>query len=252
MNILIIVILLFLGAAWGSFLNVVAYRKSVKKSFLSGRSYCPHCKKTLHWYDMIPILSWLILRGKCRFCRKRISIQYLLAEIATAILFVLGGLFIVDFSSLIIYFSALSFFVILFIYDAICYLVPDSIVIPAIILIFGLNIILGEQSVFSYLFGALIGGAWFFAQFALSAGKWVGGGDIRLGILMGALVGFPLIFLSLGIAYISGSALALALIALRKKTLKSRLPFATILLPSALAAWLWGEAIWRWYLSLIQ
>ena len=200
---------------------------------------------------MIPILSWLILRGKCRFCKSRISIQYLLAEIMTGILFIIGGLFIVDFSSLIIYFVVLSFFVVLFIYDAICYLIPDSIVIPAIIIIFALNLILGQQSAFSYLFGALIGGAWFFAQFAISSGKWVGAGDIRLGILMGALVGHPLIFLSLGIAYVAGSAVALMLMAFGKKTLKSRLPFATILLPSALATWLWGEAIWRWYISLI-
>lgn len=251
MHILFIVFLLFLGASWGSFLNVIAWRASKKKSFLRGRSKCAHCGQVLHWYDMVPIFSWLILRGKCRFCNKRISMQYLLVEIATGLLFVLGGLLIVDILEIILYIIVVSFFVVLFIYDAIKYIVPDRIVIPAIIAVIAINYFVSKDAR-AILLGAIAGALWFLIQFVLSRGKWVGGGDIRIGILMGSLVGYPLIWLALGIAYVAGSILALILIATGQKTLKSRLPFATLLLPSAFIVWLFGEQIWQWYIGFIM
>jgi len=250
MYILIIVFLLFIGASWGSFLNVIAYRTSRKESFLKGRSKCAHCKQVLNWYDMVPILSWFILRGKCRFCSKPISAQYLLVEIFTGLLFVLGGLFIVDLSQIILYIAVVSFFVVLFLYDAIAFIVPDRIVIPAIIIIFALNLFV-SRDIISILLGGFAGGLWFLIQFVVSKGRWVGGGDIRIGILMGFLVGYPLIWLSLGIAYVGGSVVAVILIILGRKTFKSRLPFATLLLPAAFITWIWGEYIWQWYMGLI-
>ena len=204
MHIFIIVLLIFLGASWGSFLNVIAYRTSKKESFLKGRSKCVHCHNVLYWYDMIPIFSWIFLRGKCRFCAKSISTRYLLVEIFTGLLFVFGGLLIVDLVEIALYIAVVSFFVVLFIYDAIAFIVPDRIVVPAIIIIFALNLFVA-QDIASILLGGLVGGLWFLIQFILSKGRWVGGGDIRIGILMGFLVGYPLIWLSLGIAYIAGS-----------------------------------------------
>ena len=251
MHIILIVFLLFLGASWGSFLNVIAYRMSVKKTFISGRSYCTHCKKSLHWYDMIPIISFLALRGKCRFCAQRISAQYLLAEIGVGLLFVLGGMLIVDMLNISLYIIVVSFFTVLFIYDAIAYLVPDRVAIHGIIIIGLLNFFILRDAK-SIIFGGIIGGAWFLIQFILSKGKWVGGGDIRIGILLGVLVGYPLIWLALGISYVGGSLIALVLIILRMKTLKSRLPFATLLLPSGFIIWLWGSQIWQWYVGLIS
>ncbi len=250
MHIILIVVLLLLGASWGSFLNVVAYRLPRGRSFLSGRSNCVHCKKILHWYDMIPLVSWFVLRGKCRMCRHKLSKQYFIAEIAAGLLFVLGGLMLFETLHLVLYIVVVSFFVILFIYDIRAYIIPDIISIPAIILVVIINYLL-TKDIFSIAFGGILGGLWFLIQFILSRGRWVGGGDIRLGVLIGVLLGYPFIFLGLGIAYVSGSIIAILLIALKKKTMKSRLPFATLLLPSAFVAWLWGAYIWEWYVGVI-
>lgn len=251
MHIFIIIILFMLGACFGSFLNVVALRSISKRSFLLGRSECPNCKRTLLWHDLVPVLSWLFLRGRCRFCRKGISIQYLLVETITGIVFVFGSIMIVDIGELILYLVFTSFFIVLFICDAVSYEVPDKIVIPGIILVFIINSLVSKNP-FLVLIGACVGGSWFLVQFILSRGRWVGGGDIRIGALIGALLGFRLIWVSLGLAYISGSILAVILMVFGKKTFKSKLPFATLLLPSAFVAWFYGERLLDWYFNLIS
>ncbi|MBI1961427.1 MAG: prepilin peptidase [Parcubacteria group bacterium] len=243
-------ILFVLGAAWGSFLNVVACRLQAGQQFLEGRSVCARCRRKLHWHDLVPVVSFLALWGKCRFCKKRISAQYLLSELGTGALFVLGAGMVFSPLSSLLYLAVVSFFVVLFVYDLRTYVIPDKIVIPGIIVIGALNALAAGPAV-PLLLGALLGGLWFLAQFLVSRGRWVGGGDIRLGVLMGALLGYPMVFLGLGIAYVGGSIIALVLIAARLTTFKSRLPFATLLLPAAFAAWLWGEAIWAWYRTII-
>ena len=211
---------------------------------------CAHCGRKLHWHDLVPVASFLALRGRCRFCKKRISAQYLLSELGTGALFVLGSGAVFSPLSSLLYLAVVSFFVVLFVYDLRTYVIPDKIVIPGIIVIGGLNA-LSAGSAVSLLLGAFFGGLWFLAQFLVSRGRWVGGGDIRLGALMGALLGYPMVFLGLGIAYVGGSIIALVLIAARLTTLKSRLPFATLLLPATFAAWREGEAIWAWYRTII-
>lgn len=250
MNIPFIILLLLLGASWGSFLNVVAYRLPKKKTFLKGRSKCPYCEKVINWYDMIPVLSWLLLRGKCRFCKHKLSLQYFIAEIASGALFLLGGFLISDWIHLFLYIVVISFFIILFIYDMRAYIIPDIVSIPAIVIIFILNYIF-TRDIISIFLGALIGGLWFLIQFVVSKGRWVGGGDVRLGVLMGVLLGYPFIFLGLSLAYVGGSIVAIFLMLLKKKSMKSRLPFATLLLPATFVAWLWGDIIWNWYMRLI-
>lgn len=234
------------GASIGSFLNVVICRLQKRESFIHGRSHCPHCRAKLHWHDLLPIVSFMCLGGKCRYCRKTISWRYLFIEITTGALFVLGSLSVADNWQLLIYLVAVSFFTVLFVYDSETYIVPDSVSLPAIAIIFLLNLFSGANLV-SLVLGAIIGGGWFLAQFVLSRGRWVGGGDIRLGLLIGVLVGWPMIGLSLMIAYVGGSIIAVALVLLRRAKFGSRLPFATFLLPAALATWLWGRQIWAVY-----
>ena len=245
-----IIILLFLGGAWGSFINVVSYRLARKRSFVTGRSSCPNCGRILRALDLIPIISWLILKGRCRSCHKAISFQYWAIEVAMGAFFVYGGLHVLGTINQILYLAVVSFFAVLFVHDLRTYIVPDKIVIPAIAIIFILNVVSGSSWV-SLLAGAFIGVMWFLIQFLASQGKWVGGGDIRLGALLGVLLGYPFIFLGLGAAYLGGSMVALVLIALRLKTLKSKIPFATMLLPAAFVIWVWGAQIWQWYVNLI-
>ncbi len=241
-------ILLFVfGAAIGSFLNVVICRLQTRESFIHGRSHCPHCRAKLHWHDLIPLVSFMCLGGKCRYCRKTISWRYLFIEIITGALFVLGGITVADNFQLLIYLVAVSFFIILFVYDQETYIVPDSVSLPAIVIIFLLNLA-GGGGAAALLLGALAGGGWFLAQFLLSRGRWVGGGDIRLGLLIGALVGFPMIGLSLMMAYVGGSLIAIGLVLAKRAKFGSRLPFATMLLPAAIITWLYGYQIWQTYI----
>lgn len=257
-------LLFLLGASIGSFINAALYRLPRRESVWRGRSHCPACGRVIAWRDLIPLASFVALAGYCRHCRQRISWRYPAVEAAGGVLFVLGGLVLgpavfswPGLAHLALYLTAASFFFALFMYDLEHYLIPDRIVLPAIAVVVILNILAAAfggsapASAWFLLLGALTGGFWFLWQFLVSRGRWVGGGDIRLGLLMGALLGWPRVLLALMVAYIGGGLLALCLIFLGKKTFKSRLPFATILLPSALIVFLWGDDLWRWYLGLL-
>lgn len=236
------------GAAMGSFLNVVICRLQTRESFVRGRSHCPHCRAKLHWHDLVPLASFMLLGGKCRYCRKKISWRYLLIEIITGLLFVLGAVSGLTNPELLVYLAAVSFFIILFVYDSETFIVPDKVSLPAVMVIFLLNICAGAPPL-ALLGGALFGGGWFLAQFLLSRGRWVGGGDIRLGLLMGVFLGWPKVALGMMIAYVGGSVIAAGLMLARRAKFGSRLPFAVFLLPASLAAWLYGETIWAAYIN---
>ncbi|MBI2636903.1 MAG: prepilin peptidase [Parcubacteria group bacterium] len=244
------VLLFILGSAWGSFLNVVACRLQARQPFLAGRSVCVRCGKRIRWHDLFPVVSFLTLRGRCRFCGARISVQYLASELAVGALAVLGAFVVSSPVHALLYLAVVSFFTVVVIYDARTYVIPDRIVIPAIVVIGLLNAAV-LSAARPLALGAFVGGLWFLAQFALSRGRWVGGGDIRLGVLIGVLLGYPMVWVGLGVAYIGGSAVALALVAAKRVTFGSRLPFATLLLPATFATWLWGSEIWVWYRSMI-
>ena len=136
------------GLALGSFLNCVIYRLERGESFLEGRSYCPHCQHILNWSDLIPLFSFLILKGKCRYCQKKISLQYPLVELATGILFVLTAynlqltiynlqdLFVVSYLLLVV-----NCLLVIFVYDLKHYIIPDKIIYPAIAVAFLYQII---------------------------------------------------------------------------------------------------------------
>ncbi|MAF13474.1 MAG: prepilin peptidase [Parcubacteria group bacterium] len=247
---MIFLIIFLFGLASGSFLNVVILRLGTKKSFLGGRSHCPNCKKIISWYDNIPVLSFLILKARCRQCDKKISWQYLVIEIATALIFVLlyfnFGLSFKFFS----YVVFVSFLIIIFVYDLKHYLILDKVSLPAMVVAFVANLILG-LSLFNLIIGALIGGGFFAAQYFISKGKWVGGGDIRLGILMGLILGWQLLLVALFLAYLIGAIFGLSLIALNKKKMSSQVPFGPFLTVATLVSLIYGQVILNWYLRLL-
>ena len=133
MEVLIYIFVLSFGLIVGSFLNCVIYRLEEGKSFLKGRSFCPDCKHTLSWRDLIPLLSFLILKGKCRYCQKKISWQYPSVELSTGILFLL--IFNYTFPNLLAtgyWLLVASFLIIIFVYDLKHYVIPDKVIYPAI------------------------------------------------------------------------------------------------------------------------
>ena len=251
------------GSAVGSFLNVVVLRSPNRKSIVKNRSYCPRCKHELSAFDLIPIWSFLFLRGRCRYCNKKISWQYPLIEAATGIIFLAGFLVLgisLEFFFFMIY---ASFLIAIFVLDYTKYIIPDFLSVPAgfsaffgsvIVMVISSNPI--SLSAFSALLSnlgiaVLIGGGFFLAQFLISKGRWVGGGDIRLGAVMGLMLGFPNIIAVLGIAYVIGALWGIGLIILKRKTIKGVLPFGTFLTVSTIICLLWGDEIVKAYLGFI-
>lgn len=245
-----IIIFLF-GLAVGSFLNCLIYRLETGQSFLQGRSLCPHCKHQLAFWDLIPVFSFLFLKGKCRYCQKTISCQYPLVEIATGILFVLFfaiRLPLIDIreTGLLI---IIPFLIIIFIYDLKHYIIPDKVIYPAIgiALIFALI----HSLKLDLLLSALAAAVFFAAILLISRGKWMGAGDIKLAFLMGLVLGWPNILVALFLAFLTGAIIGVALIVFGRKTLKSEVPFGPFLVAGTFLALFLGENIINWYLSLI-
>ncbi len=242
------------GLSVGSFLNCVIYRLALPK----GRSFCPHCKHKLSWQDLIPVFSFLILRGKCRYCKKPISPQYPLVEIATAILFVLI-FWILDFElGLTFGFWILisCFLIIIFVYDLKHFIIPDKVIYPAIIiaLIFNFQFLIFNQfSIFNSLILSAIGASAFFLLIVLiSRGKWMGIGDIKLAFLMGLFLGFPYILVALFFSFLIGAIIGIGLVLAKRKTLKSEVPFGPFLVTGTFIALFWGQKIIQWYLNLFS
>lgn len=270
---------LIFGLIVGSFLNCAIYRLEENKSFLKGRSFCPHCKHNLNWQDLIPIFSFLMLKGKCRYCKKKISLQYPLVEIATALLFllifnfefrILNKILIFNFENILTTFYFLLVFcllIIIFVYDLKHYIIPDKVLLPAIgitflyrffeILEFDNWSFIGNWSLgignfkalFNSLSAAFGGGLFFLVIFIIAKGKWLGFGDIKLVFLIGLFLGFPNILVALFLAFLIGAIIGIGLILAKKKTLKSELPFGPFLVGSTIIALFFGQNLIDWYLQ---
>lgn len=237
------------GCCVGSFLNCVVYRLENKKSFTKGRSFCPKCKHVLVWHDLIPVFSFLFLRGKCHYCKKKISAQYLIVEIATGILFLLIYSFVALSIDLIYFLVVACLLELIFIYDLKHYIIPDKFIFSAIGITLVYNIFNG--SMFNSLIACLVASGFFFLIWLVSKGKWLGFGDVKLALFIGLFLGLPNILVSLFFAFISGSIIGLILIALQKKTMKSQVPFGPFLITGVFVSLFWGEKIINWYLNLI-
>lgn len=239
----------FIGLSIGSFLNVVIFRLG-KKSFFAGRSQCRHCQKQIGFLDNIPVVSFFLLKGKCRNCKTKISYQYPLVEFFTGLIFVWHYFLFGLSAQFLFYIIITSFLIVIFVYDLKHYLILDKISIPAITIAFGFNLYLGLSLTSLLLAGAL--GAGFFAfQYFISQGRWVGDGDIRLGALMGLILGLKFLFIALFLAYLVGSIFGLALIALKKKEMSSEVPFGPFLTAATLVVMMYGQEILNWYFSIL-
>ncbi|PKL72413.1 prepilin peptidase [Candidatus Kuenenbacteria bacterium HGW-Kuenenbacteria-1] len=248
-NMILILFFIFIfGLIIGSFLNALIWRTHKKKSMLE-RSCCPKCKHILGVKDLVPLFSFFWQKGQCRYCQKKISWQYPLVEFFTGVFFCLVFLKNFEMNSLsfnsIILFRDLFFvsvLMIIFVYDLKYKLILDKITLPAMAIGLMLNLILGI-SWQNLIFGSGIGGGFFLAQFLISKGRWIGGGDIRMGALMGLFLGWPQILVALFFAYILGAIIGVILIIFKKKGMKSEIVFGTFLAIGALISLFFGEQI---------
>lgn len=238
------------GTAIGSFVNVVILRTRAKTSVADGRSKCMGCQLSLSPRDLVPVVSFLALRGKCRSCKVPISIQYPLVELSAGLLFVLA--FLNDGLGLAFVRDAafLSVLLVIFVYDLRYMEIPDRFTIPAMAFALVANLYLGFAWT-SLALGAVVAGGFFLAQYVLSKGAWIGGGDIRLGALMGLMLGLPSTVAALFVAYVVGAIYAGWLIATKKGSANTQVPFGTFLSFATVVSMFWGDGIVGWYLGLI-
>lgn len=242
-NIFLYSIIFLFGLAVGSFLNSIIHRLHTGEGFLISRSHCPHCKHILKWKDLIPLISFLLLKGKCRYCKKPVSLQYPLVELGTGILFVLIfaqniTLGLDSFTTLQLFYYLLitCFLIVIFIYDLKHFLIPDKIIYPAIIVTFLYNIFYSYSTLHTSYFilntlgAAFLSSAFFLSIVLISREKWMGLGDVKLSFFLGLFLGFPKVLIALFLAFFLGALVGLILILTGKKTLKSKVPFAPFLI----------------------
>lgn len=274
-----VAILILLGLCFGSFVNALVWRlrqtevkskkpkaKSRELSILNGRSMCPECRHMLAWYDLIPVVSWLTLQGKCRYCKKPISWQYPVVELSTAILFILSYAFwpssllsLNSYLFLAFWLVLLTGFMALVVYDLRWMLLPNKIIYPLIVLAI-IQVIIkatvmhqGISTIQNAGLGVLIVGGMFFALFQVSGGNWIGGGDVKLGALLGLLAGGP--FNSLLLIFLAsflGCLAALPLLLAKKATAGSKIPFGPFLILAAILTQLFSDPMLKVYLGLFK
>ncbi len=287
-----------LGTILGSLSKALADRSLSRKSFW-GRSICTKCKATLKWYDLIPLFSYILLKGRCRYCHIQIGIEFLFIETVLGVLIgVLFYLSLPDFPGLagsyqlVVFISNLLFktFIvtvlsIITLTDLKKTLIPDRIMLPAILIGFVYLIVISiykiyylyyvlSQSVIGklllpprsdYFFrhalttaepltgGVIMGvvlGLFFFSLIVITRGKGMGGGDFKLGIFMGLALGFPDAVLALLFAFLSGSLAGVALLLTGRRKLGQTIPLGPFLSLGSIIAVFWGEKILNWYIKL--
>lgn len=232
-------ILVFIaGLISGSFINCFVWRKNNNMRISVGRSQCPFCCRQLYWWENIPLFSYFFLNRRCSGCKKIIPIYYPLVEFFTGVLFLhayymiirhFPGGWIFLFRELIM----LSVLVIIFVSDALYKIIWPSVVWFGLFIVLVINLFL-QQNPLSMLFGALVGGGFFLLQYIFSKGRWIGGGDVRMGAMMGVWLGWPLIFVALLLAYITGAVSGIALLLSRNKKLASAIAFGPYLVIATL------------------
>lgn len=215
-----------IGLSLGSFGNVLIYRLSEGIS-LHGRSVCPNCNRVLAAIDLIPLLSFVLLHGKCRRCGAKIGWQYPLVELVSGFLFLFAyAASPLDASQGLLFGIALWLLLLIAIYDYRSHTIPDALSLPLILVAF---LLAGMKETFP-IQAALVGLGFFAVQWAVSRGKWVGSGDIFLGAGIGALAGTPFLTgAALFVAYVSGALVASFLLITNKVTRKAHIAFGPYL-----------------------
>jgi leader peptidase (prepilin peptidase)/N-methyltransferase len=250
-----LVALTLIGACIGSFLNVCIYRLPRRESLMWPASHCTSCGRTLAWYENVPVLGWLALRGRCRTCGSHISIIYPIVELITAVIFVAGYL-IYGWTPLLA--ARLLFacaMIVLFVIDLQHQILPNVITVPGIVIGFVLSVVM-PPGWLSSLIGIVVGGGVLFAIMEIYARargfEGLGMGDVKMLAMIGAFLGWPLMLLTLVLASFAGSVVGVGMMATRRGGMQTALPFGTFLAVGALVAAVVGDPILTWYMSFYQ
>lgn len=244
---------LAMGGIVGSFLNVCASRLPNRASLWMPGSACPICARPIRWHDNVPLLSFLVLRGRCRDCQAPIAWRYPIVELGTALLFAVAYVRVGLQWELALALVFLSALMVITIIDLEHQLIPDRVTLPVIVAGFLGSAATGRPAWLESLLGILVGGGIIYAIIQGSrlvfGVEGMGGGDITLAAMLGAFLGWKLLLLSLFLAVLVGAAVALALLATGRKGGKDPIPFGPFLALGGAVSLFWGKEILQWYLK---
>jgi len=288
---LIYIYIFLIGLCVGSFLNVVIDRVPKHQKLVKPRSGCPFCKKPLLAKDLLPLLSFCLLKGKCRFCKNKIDKTLPLVELLTGIMFVLvlnvggtGGIGIINWVEMVYYLAILCILIIVFFMDLKYGVIEDKVVLAGVglwtlyVLIskglfwgvtynnlrmdafgkylikagFMNNLIFRDlKIVLISLICAVSLFLFFYILVAITKGRGMGGGDVKFAFLMGLILGFPRVIPAFFLSFLTGALVSLILVLIRKKTIKQTVPFGPFLVFGTVTGLLFGENIVDWYLKFL-
>lgn len=240
----LVVVTLF-GLVIGSFLNVVIARLPERRSLWRPRSACPACGAAIAWYDNVPVISYLALRARCRACGVAISPRYPAVELLTAAAFLTAGLAFGPSARFVVAAALLAGLIAIAAIDLQHQIIPDAITLPGIVA--GVLIGVGTGAWLDSVIGVLVGGGIFFVIIFVQPGG-MGGGDMKLGAMLGAFLGWKVLLFSLFVAVTVGGVLALALLATGLRGRKDPIPFGPFLALGGATGLFWGERVVAWYL----
>lgn len=268
----IYVIVFIFGLIFGSFTNVLVLRFQTGESLVTRGSRCFSCSRRLEWFELLPIFSYIVLRGKCRSCKSRISIQYPLVEFGTGILFLLlfwkflalyslgGGGGIGNFGIAYVLFLLAAWYTLWLasLYDLRHMILPDRFLafalffsIAAFILNYALPVLRSAPLDGLYQFAAgILAFLFFFTLWFISRGRWIGLGDAKFAFILGTLLGPVMLLLSIILSFFIGTIFSFGLLAFGKARMKTKIPFGPFLFLGGLASFLSGSAILESYLGL--
>lgn len=248
------VISIIFGALVGSFLNVCIFRLPKEESIVWPGSHCPYCQKPIKAYDNIPLISYILLKARCRYCKKSISVQYPLVEGITAlgslILFIKFGPSL----SYLFYFLFFAALIVITVIDLYHQIIPDVISLPGIGVGLLASLMVPQITFFNSLAGVLLGGGslflvatiyqWFFKR------EGMGGGDVKLLAMIGAFLGWKAVIVTILLSSLIGSIIGISVMVLKGKDFKYAIPFGPFLSLGAVIALFYGAAMVSWYLGL--
>ena len=246
-------IILILGLIIGSFSNVCIYRIPKNESIVFPASHCPNCHTPIKAIDNVPILSFLLLKGKCRKCGEKISIRYPVVEFLTGAIYLLIFLIYGRSYQTLIYALLSSALIIISFIDLDVQIIPDEISLPGIVIGLALSFIVPYISYLNSLLGIIAGGGIIFlialAGLAIFKKEAMGGGDVKLSAMIGAFIGWKYIIVSLFIGFFIGAIAGILLILLKIRNRDDLVPFGPFIVLGSFITLLWGENILSWYLG---
>lgn len=248
--------LFVIGAVLGSFLNVVIYRVPRGESVVGPPSACPSCGTRLRWSDNVPILGYLLLRARCRYCGAEISPRYLIVEVLSGLLPVLLFVRLGWSREFLVFWPLACVLLVVSFIDLDLRIIPDRVTLPGIVVGLVAAPLLGLLPFWDSLLGLVVGGGVLYAIGFLGElilrKESMGGGDVKLAAMLGAFVGWKMVILALFVAFFLGAAVGTAVIAVKPRDWDRAVPFGPFIALGAVLVTLWGHAAVDWYARLLQ